>query len=71
MSNKFIRERDEMIRWMNEPISETDIYFDVASKYYEELMDYLKHHPRINLTIEPDHFKIKFLHLLYKHSKTR
>ncbi len=70
MSNKYIKERDEMIRWMNEPISETDIYFDVASKYYEELMDYLNHHPRINLT-EPDHFKIKFLHLLYKHSKTR
>mgnify|MGYP003346291225 CR=1 FL=1 len=60
MSNKFTKERDDMIQWMNEPINETDIYFDVASKYYEDLIDYLNQHPRINLTIEADFFKIKF-----------
>ena len=71
MSNKYTREKGEMINWLNEPISEIDIYFDVASKYYEELMELLERHPRINLTIEPNYFKIKFLHLLYINSKIR
>lgn len=71
MSNKYTREKGEMINWLNEPISETDIYFDIASKYYEDLMELLKRHPRININIEPDYFKIKFLHLLYINSKIR
>lgn len=71
MSNKYTREKGEMINWLNEPISETDIYFDVASKYYEELMELLERHPRININIEPNYFKIKFLHLLYINSKIR
>jgi len=71
MSNKYTREKGEMINWLNEPISETDIYFDIASKYYEDLMELLERHPHININIEPDYFKIKFLHLLYINSKIR
>ena len=71
MSNKYTRERNDMINWLNEPLNETDIYFDVASKYYEDLMELIERHPGININVEPDYFKIKFLHLLYKHSKTR
>ena len=71
MSNKYTRERNDMIKWLNEPLNETDIYFDVASKYYEDLMELIERHPGININVEPDHFKIKFLHLLYRHSNTR
>ena len=53
-----------MINWLNEPLNETDIYFDVVSKYYEDLMELIERHPGININVDPDYFKIKFLHLL-------
>lgn len=70
---KFKQEKTDMINWLSEPISDTDIYFDIASKYYEDLMESLNSGGNGNIRIlcNPDHFKIKFLHLLYKHSKTR
>ena len=70
---KFKKEREGMIQWLSDPINETDIYFDVVSKYYEDLMEILNEGGKgnIRITCEPDHFKIKFLHLLYKHSRTR
>ena len=69
MSNKY-RERNDMINWLNEPLNETDIYFDVVSKYYEDLME-LETSRNININVDPDYFKIKFLHLLHRHSNTR
>ena len=60
-----------MINWLNEPLNETDIYFDVASKYYEDLMELIERHPGININVDPDYFKIKFLHLLHRHSNIR
>ena len=66
-------ERESMINWLSEPISDIDIYFDIASKYYEDLMETINAGGNGNIRIigNPDHFKIKFLHLLHKHSNTK
>jgi hypothetical protein len=66
-------ERESMINWLSEPISDTDIYFDIASKYYEDLMETINAEGNDNIRIigNQDHFKIKFLHLLHKHSNTK
>ena len=73
MGMKFKQEKTDLINWLSEPISDKDIYFDIASKYYEDLMESLNAERNGNIRVlgDPDHFKIKFLHLLYKHSKTR
>jgi hypothetical protein len=66
-------ERESMINWLSEPISDTDIYFDIASKYYEDLMETINAGGNGNIRIigNQDYFKIKFLHLLHKHSNTK
>ena len=65
---KYKKERDTMIRWLNEQISEDDIIFDVTSRYFEQLVDTLEKNPKIRFSNNIDYFKIRFLWILYKNS---
>ena len=39
---RYKKDRDTMIRWLNEQISEDDIIFDVTSRYFEQLLGLLE-----------------------------
>ena len=65
---RYKKDRDTMIRWLNEQISEDDIIFDVTSRYFEQLLGLLEQNPKIRFTGNIDYFKIRFLWILYKNS---
>lgn len=65
---KYKKERDTMISWLNEQISEDDIIFDVTSRYFEQLLGHLEQNPKIRFSDNIDYFKIRFLWILYKNS---